>query len=216
MNRMKMFYSFHIISLFIWNTFSQGVATSPNRNQISNNRVMIVSTPRGENSSLPIPSDDSERMKYSIKIETDTVFYSLKADIISDGVLLTESNNDIVPKSKQFKGNEIIFEIVPDIPKPNAMRLFTYMPGRTVFRYLNCKEGSQIKYKKIEVDYSLKKGQMPLLLCYVDDEQNSNEKLIDMYLKDNLISITAIDELQVKIIKFIEKGLFVYYILSDK
>ena len=221
MNKAKIIYTFLIINLFVSSALSQSTIVSLNQVPKSTTKtpasgVMTRTVPLGDRSSMPSPSDDSERIKYKIKIEKDSAFYSLKGDVIEKGVIDDRFPGAIVLNNKVFKGNEILFEVVPDISKPNIMTLYTYMPGGTSFKYLFCDNNGKIKYKKFEVADQLKNNLIPLILCYVDNEKNDTEKLLEKYLKDNLISITSNEELQEKILKYIEKYLFVYYNLSDK
>jgi len=212
---------FFVVYLFVPDSLSQNVIVSPNqfpekRIKTASGNLIIRTVPLGDRSLMPTPSDESERIKYKIKIEKDSAFYSLKADVIEKGVISDRFSNPIVLNSKVVKGNEILFEMVPDISKPDIMTLYIYMPTGTVFEYLVCDNNRKIKYKKIEAVDQLKNSQIPLLLCYVDNEKNDTEKLLEKYLKDNLISITSNEELQETILKYIEKYLFIYYTLSDK
>ena len=213
MNKTKIIYTILILNLFISNVLSQNIIVQSNKT--SANRAKVISSSTGS-TSLPTPSDSSDTIKYKIKIEKDSAFFSLKADIIEKGVINENFYTDIVLRTKVFKGQEAIFDIVPDISKANIMTLYTYISGTTVFRYLNCDNKKHIKYKKFKAVDQLKNSLIPLILCYVDDEQNSIEKLLEKYFKDNLISILSNEELQEKILKNIERGLLVYYNLSEK
>lgn len=205
MNKIKIIYTFFIVNLFFSNLWSQDV-----------NREFRVRSVLHGTSSTPTPSDNSERIRITIKTEKDSVFYSLKADLMEKGIIDGRSLGAIVSKTKVFKKNDIIFEMVPDISNPIKMTLFTFFPnGMTVFRYLDNNENKQIKYKKFEFVDHAKYNHIPLLLCYLDDKQNNTEKLLAAYLKNNLITITTYDEIREKILKHIESCLFVYYTLTD-
>ena len=180
-----------------------------------NRKFKARSISHGDNTSVPTPSDNSERIKHTIKIEKDSVFYSLNADIIEKGIIIENNLPPIVPKTIVFKNNEIIINMIPDISNPTHMILFTYFPGATSYRHLHGDENKQIKYKKFELVDQSKYNQIPLILCYVDDKQNNVEKLLAVYLKDNLITITTYDEIIEKMLKHIERCLFVYYTLTD-
>lgn len=210
MNKTSVIYVFLIVNLFASNILAQGV----------NNRIRAISVPIGTNSSIPTPSDDSERIKFVLKIEKDSALYSLKADIMEHGVIIENAilSNTILSNAKVFKGNELFFEMVPDIiSQPNLMTLYMYLPGGNIIcRYLLCDNNQQIKYKKFEIIDQSKNSLIPLILGYVDDLQGNNEKLLDKYLKNNLITITSYEELQEKILKNMYKCLFVYHNLSDK
>ena len=183
-----------------------------------NKRIRAESVPRGDNSSIPKPSDDSERIRYLIKIEDDSAFFSLKADMLEKGSLSEKiSWHEIISNEKFFKGNEIIFEMVPDISNPTQLILFTYFPsGNISFSYLWCKNNEKIKYKKFDVSKLPKHGLIPLMLCFVDDEQNHVEKLLERFIKDNLICPTSYEEIKEKMLKNIDECLFVYYNLNQK
>ena len=208
MNKVRAICIFLIASLFISNIYSQ----------VSNSRVRVSSTPHGDNSLIPRPSDNSEIIKYTLKIEQDSALYSLNVDILEKGLTIEDEFNTIISNAKVFKGNELFFEMIPDIiSKPNTMALYIYNPAGSIScRYLFCNDNQQIKYRKIEIVNQSKYGLTPLLLGYVDDKQGKNEKLIDKYSKNNLLTITSYVELQEKIIKNIEKCLLVYHNLSDK
>jgi len=206
MNKTKIIYTFLIACLFTSHLLSQDV----------NSGFRARSVPHGD-PSIPTPSDNTERIKHTIKIEKDSVFYSLKAEMIEKGII----NNGNIPvaivsKTKVFKRNTINFEMFPDISNPVMMTLFTYFPeGVISYRRLYGDENKQIKYKKFESVDQSKYNHIPLLLCYLDDKQNNTEKLLAAYLKDNLITITTHDEIREKILKHIERCLFVYYTLTD-
>ena len=203
---MKILYVFLFICLHFSFVLSQDV----------NKRIRVSSTPIGDNSSMPKPSDDSERIRYSIKIEDDSAFFSLKADMLEKGSLSAKFMfHDIISNENFFKGNEIIFEMVPDISNPAKLTLFTYFPsGRISFRYLVCENNKKIKYKKFDVSNFPNHGLIPLILCFVDDEQSHIEKLLDRFIKDNLICPTSYEEVQEKILNHIDECLFVYYNLN--
>lgn len=209
--------TFLIMNLFLLSALSQN---------INSNRYKVVTTPYGANSLTPIPSDNSERIKFTIKIENDSVFFSLKADNLENGVLIDSLSYDILSKTKVLKGNDFFFEMVPDIttndyiPNHAMMRLFTYFPGASmslVCRYLfSGDENKQIKYKKFESVDETEFGLIPILLCYVDDEQNNTEKFLNKFVKNNLIAITSKEEIHALIIKNIYKCLFVYQNFSNE
>ena len=221
MNKLKIIYIYLILTLFISNVLSQNPVFFPNKN--SRNRVTTKTVPACS-SIMPSPSAGSESIKYKIKVEKDSAFYSLKADLIEKGKVVDEkdvkeggSYGYIVYKNKVVKGNEIVFEMIPDISKSNVMTLYTYLGGAILCNYLiNGYNNKQIKYKKFIVAPQLKNTPIPLILCYIDDEQNNNEKLLNKYLKNDLVYITSYKELQEKILKYIEKCLLVYYNLDDK
>ena len=207
MRTIKIVITLIVISLLFSNVLSQ----NPN-----NNRIKTKTVRHDDNSLIPMPLDNSERIKFKLKIEKDSVFYSLKAVVIEKSVLSEGLSDDIISKRKVFKGDELIFEMVPDITKSNTMTLFIYLPGMTAFKYLFCEDNKQIKYNKFTFVNQSKNSQIPLLLCYVDDEQNRTEKLLEKYLKDHLITITTYEELKEKILNNIDNYMFVYHNLSDK
>ena len=207
-SKMKIIYVFLFICLHFSFVLSQ--------NQDVNKKIRATSFPIGDNSSIPKPSDDSERIRYSIKIEDDSAFFSLRADMLEKGSLSAKLNlHEIISNEKYFKGNEIIFEMVPDISNPAKLTLFTYFPsGVITFRYLLCENNKKIKYKKFDVSILPKHGLVPLILCFVDDEQSHIEKLLNRFIKDNLICLTSYDEVQEKMLNHIDECLFVYYNLN--
>ena len=176
------------------------------------------SVPRGDKSSTPQPSDDSERIKYRIEIKRDSSSYTLKADKYENGVYISDhiflEELDFI--GKVYKGDIIFFEMVPDISDLSKMTLFTYFPYGTRYTYLDNPGSKQIKYRKfVNVDHA-KFNMIPLMICYIDDEQNNAEKLLDKYSKENLITINSKNELQEKILKNITKCLLVYYNLTKE
>jgi len=214
MNKSKIIYIYLILNFFTSNLLSQNPVFSQNQN--SRNRITTMTVHPGS-SIMPSPSEGSESIKYKIIVEIDSAFYSLKADLIEKGKVIDEKAGYIVYKNKAFKGNEAVFEMIPDISKYNVMTLYTYLGGAITFNYLiNGDSKKQIKYKKFIVAPQLKNTPIPLILCYIDDEQNNYEKLLNKYLKNDLVYITSYEELQEKILKYIEKCLFVYYNLDDK
>ena len=225
MKKTQIIYAF--LYLCNLNALSQDVNISSR--QLPTVRFETRTVLRGSDTSSfkPTPSDDSERIKHEYKIEKDSVFFVLKADQIENGVhknseAILEGTtriidlDAIVNKQKVYKGTEIFFEMIPDISDPTKMILFSFSPSFESYKYLICSDNKQIKYKKFEVVDPSKHNQIPLLLCYADDTQNQTEKLLEKYVKNNLISITSKEEIQEKIIKYIEKGMFVYYNLSDE
>ena len=212
----KIVYLFLVANLSVLGALSQNLIFPPGQIQQSRTRAILV--PMGDNSLIPTPSDDSERIKFSIKTERDSAFYSLKTDRIEKGIIVVDNSNGIVSKTKVFKGNLAVFEMVPDvISNPKVMTLYTYMPGGAIsFKYLFNENNKQIKYKKFELADQLKNTLISLILCYIDDDRNNTENLLKKYTKDDLIYITSEDELQEKILKHINKGLLVYYTLNDK
>jgi hypothetical protein len=188
---------------------------SQNSNRTNDPRLTTVSVPRGTPFG-PQPSENSERIKYEFTISKDSAWLSLRADKYEKGVYVYEEIlEEIVRKGKVYKGNEIFFEMIPDnLSDSQTMVLFTFFPNMTRFRHLECQENQKIKYKKFAVIEQSKNSFFPLLLCYVDEEQNQTEKLIEKHFKDNLISITSKEEIVEKILKNIEKCLLVYYYFS--
>lgn len=206
MNKIAIIYTLLGLSLLFSHLLSQD----------ANINFRTKSVPHGDISSIPTPSDKSEKIKHTIKIEKDSVFYSLMAHIIEKGIIDENIPGTLVSKTKVFKKNEVKFEMTPDISNPIKMTLFTYFPNGVIsYRYLYGDENKQIKYKKFESADQSKYNQIPLLLCYLDDKQNNIEQLLATYLNDNLITITTYDEIREKILKHIERCLFIYYTLTD-
>ena len=195
-----------IANLFLFNLFSQ---------DIKKRKYTTVTTPRGDMSLMPTPSDSSERIKYEYQIEKDSIFFIIKADTYEKGVLIDSMSDAIISKIKLVKGNQVLFEMVPDISKPQIMTLFSYFPGAIFLRYLFCNQNRQVKYKKFVFVDPLKNNHIPMILGYVDDELNNTEKILGKYVKNNLITITSKEELHEKILNKIEKCLFIYQELSN-
>lgn len=174
--------------------------------------ISVKTVRRGDESSMTTPSEESERIKYRIEIKNDSAIFSIKAAKFKNGTYIYEEVlEDIEQKRKVFKGDIILFEMVPDVSTPTKMTLYSFFPDFTHFRYLNCSEGKRIKYKKFTLENDSKTGQVPMMICYVDDEQNNIEKLLKKYTKDDHITISSIQEIQDKILSKIELCLFVYY-----
>jgi len=211
MNKSKIIFLFIFIVVLFFDVLSQNINTTSNQSP----KIKVISTPMGVESSRPRPSDSSERIKYEIEIIKDSAYYSLKADKMEKGVYIPFFSDELA-KGKVYKGQEIYFEMVPDITNPSNMILFTYLLHMTRATYLQTDANKHIKYNKFESVDQQKYGLTPLLLCYVDDENNQTENLLKKFLKSDLITVTSIEEIQEKILKHIEKCLFVYYKLIDE
>jgi hypothetical protein len=182
--------------------------------------VTVKTTRRGDNSSTLQPSEDSERIKYKIEVKNDSLFFSLKAERFDKGIHnITEEESlfENIESKIAFKGDKIFFEMVPDISKSSKLILFANFPYMTKYRYLNCDGDKQhIKYKKFKEVNLSQSGVRPLMICYVDDENNNTEKFLNKYVKDNLLTITSMKEIHEKILQHIEKCILVYYSLTEK
>ena len=191
-------------------------ASSQSKNQIPQG-FTTKSVPRGNKSLEVRPSDDSERIKYRIEIKRDSCFYNLKADKYENGIYIYEQIlEELDHKRKVYKGEITFFEIIPDVSNHSRMTLFICYPSMTRYRYLDSAENKQIKYRKFKnVDHT-KFNMIPLMICYMDDEHNNVEKLLDKYSKENLVTLTSKNELQDKILKYIEKCILIYYNLNDE
>jgi hypothetical protein len=96
------------------------------------------------------------------------------------------------------------------------MALYINSVEGTHYRFFDGIENKRIKYRKFKEVDNADFNIVPLILCYPDDEYGHVEKLLDKYSAGNLITITAVDEFQEKILKNIEKCMLIYYDLTEK
>jgi len=211
MLKLKIIYSFFIFSILFFDVLSQNVNMLPNQSI----EYKTISTPMGDRSLAPQPSESSERIRYEIEVLKDSAFYSLRADRIEKGVYVPFVSDELT-KRIVYKGEEIFFELVPDPAHPANTVLFTYLLHMSRVNYLWADDNKHIKYKKFEAVDQLKHNLTPLLLFYMDDETNQTEKLLEKYLSADLITVTSMEEIQEKILNHIERCLFVYYKLIDE
>jgi hypothetical protein len=207
-----------IIFLFIINVLLSEIKAQSNGKLPPG--VTVKTTRRGDNSSTLQPSEDSERIKYKIEVKNDSLFFSLKAERFDKeihNITEEESLFENINSGTAYKGDKIFFEMIPDISKSSKLILFTNFPYIIKYRYLNCDgDKQQVKYKKFKEVNSSQSGVRPLMICYVDDENNNTEKFLNKYVKDNLLTITSMQEIHEKMLQHIEKCILVYYSLTEK
>jgi hypothetical protein len=176
--------------------------------------IYTVTVPRGTKL-LPEPSENSERIKSRIVIGRDSIYYSLNADNIEKGITVKEGK--INKKRKLYKDHTITFEMIPDIlSNPLKIQIFFNFPDMMAYVYMDVSKNKKLKYEKFKPVNNSPLDRIPLLICYEDDENDSTEKLLNRYSRNNLITVTSYSILQEKIFKNINKCLFVYYNLTDK
>ena len=211
--------SFTILAIIIFlSSFLLIKVEAQSKNQIPKG-ITTKSTPIGDKSLTPQPSDGSERIKYRIEIKRDSSSYSLKAEKYEKGAYIYEHImlEQLDFRRKVYKGDIIIFEMVPDVSNTSLMTLFTYFPSGIIsYQYLVNSTNKRIKYRNFADTDNTKFNTIPLIICYIDDEQNNVEKLLDNFSEKNLITITSKNELQEKILKNITKCLLVYYNLTEE
>jgi hypothetical protein len=173
---------------------------------------------RGDESAMIKPAENSERIKYKIEINRETSFFSLRAEKIENGIYIPEDLFDKIERERTVrKGDKVSFEMIPDVsPDSLKMILFTHFPEGTHFRHFEGAANKRIKYRKFKEVDNADFNTVPLILCYPDNEYDHVEKLLNRYSTGNLITLTAEDELQEKILKNIEKCMLIYYTLTEK
>jgi hypothetical protein len=146
-------------------------------------KTMTISAPNGQ---LQLHDPALERFKMNCVIKKDTSNFVMYLRQYVDGKTFDNGmGSEIIQSERFFKGNKVVWEVVPDLHSDSILSLFVYFPGDIKQRLKLAEHGKRFKfipYQSIE-DVS-QTDEIPAMLFYEDDlKTNETEQLV----KNNII-----------------------------
>lgn len=180
-----------------------------------NSGYTAITVNKNDRSRDIIPAKEAERFKIKFLIENDTAYFTLKAEKLKYAKHFEDQfyNDRIIYLPNLRKGEIVFFELVPDISLSNKLTLFSYFPGMTSFKFMDCPDNKLFKYKLFEKPIKGNISSGALILIYIDDKDNNVEKLVNKYCVNNLIVNSP--NKNIELLKKIELCMLIHYKIED-
>lgn len=186
---------------------------SQNTFDFLNKGVTRTTTRKGEKAE-PQPAANSEYFKIKCNILKDSIHFALYAKEFKGGKHVPD-DFERINSGLFFKGDKLIWEIVPDLSDKHHLKLFMYFPGMTVCRQKLTSLNKCFKYRLYKETQSAAYGKnVPLMLVYEDDLYSGEvERFINEFAGQGLLEPVSVKN--EKLLAGLDRYIIIYYRLID-